>query len=144
MSISSKVTGGCLCGAVRYEVNGPQRAVVNCHCSQCRRTSGHFVAATACRRADLQLIQSGGLQWYQSSARARRGFCNVCGSSLFWEETPDGKPADGPDATISVMAGTLDGKTGLETAVEICVEDAGDYYRRDERVRQVEGWRYEI
>lgn len=45
------ITGGCPCGGVRYEVRGPLRDVIACHCTQCRRTSGHFVAATACRRA---------------------------------------------------------------------------------------------
>ncbi|WP_442475962.1 GFA family protein [Roseovarius litorisediminis] len=38
--------GSCQCGAVRYEVAGPLRQVVGCHCSQCRKTSGHYVAAT--------------------------------------------------------------------------------------------------
>jgi hypothetical protein len=40
-----RATGGCLCGAVRYEVRGPLRPVVYCHCTQCRRTSGHFSAS---------------------------------------------------------------------------------------------------
>ena len=136
----SKATGGCLCGAVRYEVNGPLRQVVNCHCGQCRRTSGHFVAATACQQVDLTLVHEDGLRWYQSSEWARRGFCSECGSSLFWE----GATGDGANGTISIMAGTLDGETGLETAAEIFVEDAGDYYRRDERVQQVEGSLYNV
>jgi len=42
--------GRCLCGAVRYELRGPLRPVVACHCNMCRRTSGHFAAATAARR----------------------------------------------------------------------------------------------
>ena len=137
---SPTITGGCLCGAVRYEVNGPLRPVINCHCGQCRRTSGHFVAATACQWSDLTLVNEDGLRWYQSSEQARRGFCTVCGSSLFW----DGATGDGATDTISIMAGTLDGKTGLETSAEIYIEDAGDYYRRDENVRQIEGSSYQI
>ncbi len=113
-------TGGCLCGAVRYEVRGSLRPVVNCHCAQCRRTSGHFVAATAARREDLTLVESGGLRWYESSETARRGFCRTCGASLFWEAVSGGR--------ISIMAGTLDPPTGLETVAHIFVEDAGDYY----------------
>ena len=112
--------GGCLCGYVRYEVRGPLRPVVNCHCSQCRRTSGHFVAATATRPKALTFIASEGLRWYQSSEAARRGFCGNCGSSLFWEPTSGEK--------IVIMAGTLDRPTGLETAAHIFVDDAGDYY----------------
>lgn len=117
---SVTATGGCLCGAVRYEVRGPLRAVVNCHCVQCRRTSGHFAAATAARRSDLTLVEPGGLRWYDSSPLARRGFCRTCGASLFWE------PASGEN--VSIMAGTLDGPTGLETVAHIFFDDAGDYY----------------
>ena len=112
--------GGCPCGAVRYEVRGALRPVVNCHCTLCRRTSGHFAAFTAARSEDLVLIESEGLRWYQASARARRGFCEICGSSLFWE------PASGE--RVSIAAGTLDLPTGLETAAHIFVEDSGDYY----------------
>jgi hypothetical protein len=68
----------------------------------------------------LVLTESEGLRWYQSSATARRGFCEVCGSSLFWE----------PDSgeRVSIAAGTLDLPTGLETAIHVLVEDSGDYY----------------
>lgn len=113
-------SGGCLCGAVEYEVRGPLRPVVNCHCTQCRKTSGHFVAASGARSGDLSLVSSGGLRWYESSPEARRGFCEVCGSSLFWE------PKGGDE--IMIMAGTMDSPTGLETAAHIFVADAGDYY----------------
>ena len=113
-------TGGCLCGAVRYEVRGPLRPVVDCHCTMCRRTSGHFAAFTATRPDALVLIESEGLRWYRSSTSARRGFCGRCGSSMFWE----------PDSgdRISIAAGTLASPTGLETVVHVFVEDVGDYY----------------
>lgn len=52
----------CRCGAVRYEVNGPLRNVIACHCEQCRRSSGHFVAATACHRKYFTLTQQDGLR----------------------------------------------------------------------------------
>lgn len=114
-------TGGCLCGAVRYEVRGPLRPVVDCHCTQCRRTSGHFAAFTATHPKHLALTESEGLRWYRSSATARRGFCGICGSSLFW--APDS------GERLSIAAGTLDPPTELETAAHVFVEDSGDYYR---------------
>lgn len=113
-------TGRCLCGGVRYEVHGALRPVSYCHCSQCRRTSGHYVAATACKPADLKLLDDGGLRWYRSSPSAERGFCGECGSSLFW------KPDHGRH--ISIMAGTLDTPTGLSADEHIYVADASDYY----------------
>jgi hypothetical protein len=115
--MSAEQTGGCLCGAVRYRVAGPLRPVVACHCTQCRKTSGHYVAATSARRGDLSI--SGEVRWYASSDTARRGFCPVCGAQLFW---------DGPGETLSIFAGTLDGPTGLATAGHIFTADKGDYY----------------
>src|SRR6516165_2385674 len=108
---SVRARGGCACGAVRYEIRGPLRPVVYCHCGLCRRTSGHFVAATACAREHLVIVASEGLRWYASSASARRGFCTCCGSKLFWD--PVGEPR------VSIMAGTLDLPTGLTAAGHI-------------------------
>ncbi|MEM7125763.1 MAG: GFA family protein [Chloroflexota bacterium] len=123
-------SGRCDCGSVRYVTTSELRPVVNCHCGQCRRTSGHFVAATAAKRDTLEITESLGLTWYKSSDFARRGFCRYCGSSLFWERTQ-------PESEmISIMAGTLDTPTGLSTALNIFVEDAGDYYAMDERIPQ--------
>jgi hypothetical protein len=116
-------TGGCLCGAVRYEVRGPLREVLMCHCQECRRWHGHVSASTAARRADLVLLEDRGLRWISSpssDASARRGFCAECGSSLFWD--PPRRDA------VSISAGTLDGRTGLRTAAHWYVSQTGDYY----------------
>ena len=64
-------TGGCLCGAVRYEVHGPLRDVVLCHCSECRRWTGHVLAATAARSSDLIVVRADGLRWFDSPASDR-------------------------------------------------------------------------
>lgn len=109
---------------------------MNCHCGQCRRTSGHFVAATAARREDVTLIESGGLRWYASSRTARRGFCRTCGASLFWEAVSGGR--------ISIMAGTLDLPTGLKTAAHIFVEDASDYYEIHDGLPRHPGGDHEV
>ena len=111
-------SGGCLCGAVRYEVVGPLRQIVACHCTQCRKTSGHYVAATACSRAALRV--TGEPRWFESSPGVRRGFCGTCGSNLFWENAAE--------AHISIWAGGLDGPTGLRIAKNIFTEFKGDYY----------------
>jgi len=49
-------SGSCLCGAVTYQVSGALRPVVACHCSQCRKASGHHVAATSAARADVAIV----------------------------------------------------------------------------------------
>ena len=113
-------SGGCECGAVRYETGGPLRKVVYCHCGQCRRTSGHYVAATACATENFHVEKDGGLRWFRSSDIAERGFCGECGSSLFW------KPDHGK--YVAIMAGTLDVPTGLTAREHIHMDDASDYY----------------
>lgn len=112
--------GQCLCGSVRFEVHGPLRPVIYCHCTQCRRSSGHFAAATACAAEHLRLISAESLRWYASSALARRGFCATCGSPLFWERLRSER--------ISIWAGTLDTPTGLTASSHIYMADKGDYY----------------
>ncbi len=119
-----RATGGCLCGAVRYEVRGPLREVVNCHCGQCRKTHGNVAAYTSAARADLVLTEDRGLKWYASSDFARRGFCGDCGASLFWE--PLG------EARIAIAAGGIDAPSGLETVRHIFTAHMGDYYEIDD------------
>ena len=121
------VAGGCLCGSVRYEVRGPLRSVLVCHCIECRRCHGHVSASTAAHKDDLVLLDERGLRWIQSprsDARARRGFCGECGSSLFWD--PPGRE------TISIAAGTLNGPTGLRVLSHWFTSQAGDYYELPE------------
>lgn len=116
----SKVNGSCLCGQVNFELSGPLQPVIYCHCQQCRKTSGHFVAATAVKKGKLKMSGDAGLAWYRSSDIAERGFCKECGSSLFW------RPDHGE--YVSVMAGALESPTGTEACEHIFVDDAGDYY----------------
>jgi len=124
-------TGCCLCKSVQYEVHGPLRSVLYCHCEQCRKTSGHYVAATACKVADLHIRVDESLCWYRSSPEAERGFCSGCGSSLFWRPTGENY--------ICIMAGTLDTPTGLQASGHIFVEMAADYSVLADGLPQYEG-----
>ena len=125
------LTGRCLCGAVRFEVTGAVSEPHACHCSQCRRQSGHYVVATSARRADFKLTRDDGLRWYRSSDIARRGFCGRCGSVLFWD--------DGGD-DISINVGSLDQPTGLRLARHIYVDDKADYYDIDDPLPKFAGY----
>jgi hypothetical protein len=112
--------GSCLCGDVRFEVREPLRKVVGCHCTQCRKTTGHYLAATAVPLEQFKLTRDAGLKWYRSSDDAQRGFCGNCGSTLFWK-------ANARDY-IAIAAGALDGETGLKLVGHIFCTDKGDYY----------------
>ncbi len=120
-----KVTGSCNCGGVSYTVTGPLREVIACHCSQCRKQSGHFYAATSADDSDLAISDNGSLKWYAASDDAGRGFCGTCGSALFWKRHGSGQ--------TSILAGSLDGDAGgIKLDRHIFVADKGDYYSLDD------------
>lgn len=125
------VTGGCLCGAVRYECHARLREVVNCHCRMCQKTHGHHAAYTAVPVADLVITVSDGLKWYASSEKADRGFCAVCGASLFWRPTTNDY--------IAVSAGTLNSTQGLTTVRHVFTAEVGGYYEITDNLEQFSG-----
>ena len=115
-------TGRCLCGAVRYTVQGPVRHILVCHCHECRRWAGRAWAATAAETKDLTI--DGDVVWRESPAsehRARRGNCARCGSALFWWAR------GGP--RIAIGAGSLDDPDGLPVAAHIWIEQGADWER---------------
>ncbi|MNF24435.1 Glutathione-dependent formaldehyde-activating enzyme [compost metagenome] len=134
--MNDRHSGGCLCGGVTYVVVGALRDIIACHCEQCRRSSGHFVAATACRKVNFTLTNQASLKWFSCIAGFRRGFCQECGSSLFFEEQ-DGE-------RMSIAAGSLDRPQGLRIAAHIYAAEAGDYYSLDERVPVLPGGGHSI
>lgn len=110
--------GHCLCGEIRFTGTWDETNDLKaCHCSQCRRWSGHVWAAIL----PSSLVIEGQPKWFRASDIARRGFCGTCGSSLFWQR-------DGSDI-IDVAAGAIDPPTGLALLGHIFVADKGDYYR---------------
>ena len=124
-------TGGCLCGAVRYEVSGRMCDVVNCHCSMCQRQHGGFGPHSKADKSNIKITRDNGLRWYQTSDVARRGFCSECGSGLFWEPFDQGG--------TGIVAGTLDAPTGLKTIGHIFVGEKLDFYEIDDDLPQFEG-----
>ena len=118
-SEQSGATGGCLCGAVRYRVESPLGEAHACHCGQCRRQSGHYVVGVNVEWSDVRIEDETSLRWYESSPGVRRGFCEACGSKLFWVSDEWGG---------SVYAGSLDEPTNFKVASHIFVADKGDYY----------------
>ena len=130
---SVKLSGGCLCGGVRYQIDGECRDIICCHCENCRRTHGHVAAYTALQQSDLTLLAAETLQWYHdASPNTYRGFCDRCGASLFWDAR------DGRDR-ISVAAGSLDDSAGLKVIGHVFVAEAGNYYKIDDGLPRFQG-----
>jgi len=120
--------GGCLCGGVRYRVTGGLRDAVACHCTQCRKITGHYGAFCASRNENLTLENARNLTWHESSPGVRRGFCDKCGSTLFWDDrTRD---------YIAIAAGSLDKPTGIKLIKHIYAASKGDYYDIDDGLPQ--------
>ena len=112
------MTGRCLCGGVVFTLTASPEGFAVCHCSQCRKQSGHLWASAHVQDEDLQV--TGEVRWYQSSDKAKRGFCPTCGAFLFWKHADD-------DHT-SFSLGALDGPTGAKLEKHIFTADKGDYY----------------
>ncbi len=118
--MGTTVTGGCLCGGVRFSVKGPLAPASACHCRQCWKSSGHHWASTHMPRAEITFQADDALTWYTSSPGIRRGFCGICGAFLFWD------PAE--EDAMSISMGALDAPTGGNLTRHIFTSDKGDYY----------------
>ena len=121
---ASQKRGQCLCGSIRYVVDGELQGVINCHCERCRQFTGHHMAATSARLEDLTVEDADSLlTWYWPVPEAGYAFCSRCGSSLFWQSAAD-------QARRSICAGTLVPPTGLTTVQAWWTSQASDYHSR--------------
>lgn len=127
---STRLDCACLCGAVAFTVPGPAGPVTACHCRQCRKLSGHYSASFDVDESGLVLTSGSALSEYVTPGRGRRGFCNRCGSSL-WFRSARGE--------FSVEAGSVTGPTGGRLAEHIFVAAKGDYYAIDDGLPQAAG-----
>ncbi len=118
--------GSCLCGKVTFTATGALRDPAACHCSQCRKQSGHYWAAVSVASRDFHM--KGPVRWYEASDTAKRGFCPNCGSFLFWKGNDEDE--------IGVALGALVAPTGLRLERHIFVEDKGEYYDIADNVPQ--------
>jgi len=120
--------GSCLCGAVSFEVRGKLPDADACHCSQCRKQSGHYWASVDIPGDSVTINGVENISWYQSSEKVRRGFCLTCGSSLFWDPVHHDK--------IAIAMGAFDAPTETKLWSHIFVASKGDYYEIEKGVLQ--------
>ena len=127
------VTGGCLCGAVRFSIDPAPHAVYFCHCGQCRKAQGSaFAASVPVPRAAFTLLAGGEqLRSYRATPHKARWFCSHCGSPLYSE-------VDGADV-LRVRAGALDDARTLTAVAHIFVADRAPWYRIDDELPQYPG-----
>jgi hypothetical protein len=105
------LTGGCMCGAVRWELSAPPIGAAYCHCTRCRRRTGSSVSVTALISADTLTITAGEelLAAYAPETGWHKYFCRECGSAVL-TRNPD-------DATVvGIRMGGFDGDPGVRPA----------------------------
>jgi len=117
---SRRITGGCYCGRVRYRADNVGAEVTECHCSQCRKQSGHRYAVVDTPASEVAIEGAEHITWFRASPAAERGFCATCGSNLFWRSLSEDD--------MEILAASVDEPTGLKLTSHIFVEDKGDYY----------------
>jgi hypothetical protein len=117
------LSGACLCGRVRYEVDGKIGPVVHCHCVTCRKAQGGpFVTNAPVRRKYFRLVSGADVvAEFESSPGKKRCFCRICGSPL-WSHR------DSDPATIRIRLGLLDSDPGRRPLAHIWMGEKAPWY----------------
>lgn len=113
-------TGRCLCGKVSFTTQESVEDIASCHCDMCRRWSGS-PALSAFFETEVKITGEENLKWYQSSDWAERGFCTVCGSSLFYR-------VKGEQPIFSINAGAFDDQSRFKLHQEYFIDEKPAYY----------------
>jgi hypothetical protein len=110
-------SGGCHCGAVRYEVSGAPKGVALCHCSDCRKSAGAPMVAWAMFGEDQFALTQGEPRLYNGSGQSMRYFCGACGTGVFFRN------AQNLPGIVDVQAATLDDPEAFPAGVHIQTAD---------------------
>ena len=126
------VTGGCLCGEVRYRISGPLHNADHCHCSMCRRQHGAAFATYAdFNSEDFQWLSGAALiKIYETPSGAGWCFCSECGSTLAGSENGN---------ITSVALGTVEGDPGIRPGSHIFAGSGAQWYEISDGLPQFAG-----
>jgi hypothetical protein len=118
----STLTGGCLCGGVRFELTSPPLHASYCHCTRCQRRTGTAASAQAGVEPDSLRITQGEdlLRAYQPDDGYAKIFCSACGSALFSRPPGESRPT-------SVRMGAFDGDPGVRPSFRTHVASAATW-----------------
>ena len=119
MSKLNVAKGSCLCGAVKVSASGINPHIGACHCGMCRKWGGGALFAVECG-SDVNFEGKENIEIYRSSEWAERGFCNKCGSHLFYRLKQNNN--------YYVPAGIFDDSDGLVFDHQIFIEEKPEYY----------------
>ena len=123
--MTEMLEGGCFCGALRFEIEGPESFACFCHCESCQRAAGAPVVAWATYRREAFRMTRGEMQIINSSPGVTRGFCARCGSSLSSEHAKRG-------GEIDITVNCLDDPSAPVLKAHIWTEDKQPWLRIDD------------
>ena len=128
---TDKLAGSCLCGGIRYEIEGALGEMDHCHCSMCRKAHGAaFGTYALVRRSDFRVLAGDDLiTRYDSSPGIYRTFCSRCGATLQWVQE---KRAE----WLGLAVGTLDDDPSVRPAAHIFVASKAPWYEIDDDLPQ--------
>ncbi len=135
---TEKVTGGCMCGAVRYEAPAPH-SVIYCHCKDCRRHSGApVVSFVGYLRSDVKWTGAE-RNIYKSSEKIERGFCGKCGTPLTWEGNVEELGGD----LIELFIGTTDNPDDHVPTFHIWHDERIKWLETVDNLPRYHGWAHD-
>ena len=128
--------GGCLCGRIRYEIDGPVGTSLYCHCSMCRKSHGTaFRARLSLPKSSFRIVQGEDLLTsYRSSSDTLKTFCRICGSPTVnsWAPEPD---------SYGLAMGSLDDDPGIRPTCHEFVGSKAPWYEITDRLPQYQSFR---
>ena len=121
MPVPAAFTGGCACGAVRYESSEAAVAMVNCHCRDCQRAGGSAYSPTVVIRSTALRFTAGEPRYYgvaaDSGSAVRRAFCGACGAPIL--ATTSMRPD-----VVAIRAGSLDDPSWFRPTADVWTASA--------------------
>jgi len=128
------IGGSCLCGAIRFEIDGSPGPLSHCHCSMCRKSHGAGYVTWVGFEASRVSITHGEdlLNWFDSSPGAQRGFCRDCGSSLFFR-------SERWAGELHIALGCMDGPIDRQPQANVFFDSHVDWMPIDASLKQVDG-----
>ena len=122
------LNASCLCHGISMTIKGEFRPVINCHCIQCAKTHGNFAAYTSVLEENIVFKSKKTIKWYKSSNKAKRGFCKICGASIFFKRYGS--------RAVSISAGLFRNPSKLKSISHIYVKNKRDYYKISDKLPQ--------
>ena len=119
--MTETLTGGCFCGAVRFEIEGPEKFACFCHCHSCQHAAGAPVVAWATYARDTLRVTRGAIHFFASSPGVTRGTCSACGTSISYEHVD--RPGD-----IDITLNSLDDSSAPILKAHIWVENKAPWF----------------